>query len=360
MTGSLITMPQFGETVTEATVLQWLCKVGDTVTAFAPVLEIATDKVDTEVPAPVTGRVTELLVAEGDTVPVGTPLARIDTVWAVEEDRPSADTPDSSTTVVWRHTESPRKRRSTAPMELSPRRHQLSPRQRRMAAVEAAERPAAVELTGVTETSEPQAVSATPLPVRDDSRVVETMTAAPLSAPTLPRFAVAELDVTPLSRTPIDTTLLTAAVAASIFTSVHRRRLTDGDAVELAVDGQHIPRARDLTPAAIRERIAAGKGAAPTGDAAWIGVEDVGKLGLSTVTGPLDEGYRLHVCVGATVERAVVTTAASGRPVIEFISAATVSVAADPSITTAQIGQLIDDIRTRISDPRWVAELCES
>ncbi|MCV7322674.1 biotin/lipoyl-binding protein [Mycolicibacterium confluentis] len=151
-------MPQFGETVTEATVLQWLCKVGDTVTAFTPVLEIATDKVDTEVPAPVTGRVTELLVAEGDTVPVGTPLARIDTVLAVEEDLPSADTPDSPKTVVWRHTQSPRKRRSTAATEVSPRRHQLSPRQRRSAALEAAERAPEVEQTVVTATAAPRTV----------------------------------------------------------------------------------------------------------------------------------------------------------------------------------------------------------
>lgn len=209
--------------------------------------------------------------------------------------------------------------------------------------------------------SAPASAPTTPPTLAQDSPREVTGTAVqPLSAPTLPRFAVAELDVTPLSGTPIDTTLITAAVAASLFTSVHRRRLTDGDAVELAVDGRHIPRARDLTPAAIRARIADGKGAAPTGAAAWIGVEDVGKLGLSSVTSPLDDGYRLQVCVGATVERAVVTTAASGRPVIEFISAATVSVAADPSITTTQIGQLIDDIRTRISDPRWVAELRES
>lgn len=353
-------MPQFGETVTEATVLQWLCKVGDTVTALAPVLEIATDKVDTEVPAPVSGRIAELLVAEGDTVPVGTPLARIDTVLATETDRLPADPPDPAKAVVWRHTQSPRKRRSTAPAEVSPRRHELSPRKRRLAALASADSPPMVEQTmGAAAVAATTSMS-TLQRAQHRPRVVEHIAMQPLSPPTLPRCAVAELDVTPLSGTPTDTTVITAAVAASLFTSVHRRRLIDDDAVELAVDGKHIARARDLTPAAIRARIADGGGASLTTDVAWIGVEDVGRLGLSSVTGPLDDGCRLQVCVGAAVERAIVAASTSGRPMIEFVSTATVSVVADPSITTAEIGQLIDDIRTRISDPRWVAELLDS
>ena len=69
-------MPQLGETVTEATVTRWLVAVGDTVALDAPLLEVTTDKVDTEVPAPVTGVVTEILVAEGATVAVGTQIGR--------------------------------------------------------------------------------------------------------------------------------------------------------------------------------------------------------------------------------------------------------------------------------------------
>jgi 2-oxoglutarate dehydrogenase E2 component (dihydrolipoamide succinyltransferase) len=70
-----VTMPQLGETVTEATVTRWLKHVGDHVEADEPLFEVSTDKVDSEVPAPGAGVVTEILVAEGDTVAVGTRLA---------------------------------------------------------------------------------------------------------------------------------------------------------------------------------------------------------------------------------------------------------------------------------------------
>ena len=58
----IVTMPQLGETVTEGTVLRWLVKVGDEVREDDPILEISTDKVDTEVPSPFAGKVTNLLV----------------------------------------------------------------------------------------------------------------------------------------------------------------------------------------------------------------------------------------------------------------------------------------------------------
>ncbi|MCS6893011.1 MAG: 2-oxo acid dehydrogenase subunit E2 [Deltaproteobacteria bacterium] len=63
-------MPQMGESVTEATVSKWLVKVGDVVKRDQPILEISTDKVDSEVPAPEDGIVKEILVKEGETVPV--------------------------------------------------------------------------------------------------------------------------------------------------------------------------------------------------------------------------------------------------------------------------------------------------
>jgi 2-oxoisovalerate dehydrogenase E2 component (dihydrolipoyl transacylase) len=71
-------MPQLGETVTEGTVAQWLKKVGDTVEKYEPFLEVSTDKVNAEVPAPVTGVIKEVLVKEGDTVPIGTAIAVIE------------------------------------------------------------------------------------------------------------------------------------------------------------------------------------------------------------------------------------------------------------------------------------------
>jgi 2-oxoisovalerate dehydrogenase E2 component (dihydrolipoyl transacylase) len=77
-----ITMPQLGETVTEGTVAQWLKKVGDSVEKYEAFLEVSTDKVNAEVPSPVTGVIKEVLVKEGDTVPIGTAIAVIEEVGA--------------------------------------------------------------------------------------------------------------------------------------------------------------------------------------------------------------------------------------------------------------------------------------
>lgn len=70
-------MPQLGETVTAGTVNTWHKQVGDTVTADEPLLEVGTDKVDSDIPAQADGTVLEIRVAEGEEVPVGTVLAII-------------------------------------------------------------------------------------------------------------------------------------------------------------------------------------------------------------------------------------------------------------------------------------------
>jgi pyruvate dehydrogenase E2 component (dihydrolipoamide acetyltransferase) len=72
-----VLMPQMGESVTEGTVTRWLKRAGERVERDSPLLEISTDKVDAEIPAPATGVLSEVLVAEGTTVPVATVLARI-------------------------------------------------------------------------------------------------------------------------------------------------------------------------------------------------------------------------------------------------------------------------------------------
>jgi len=72
-------MPKMGESIMEGTVIEWKKKVGDTVELDETVLEIATDKVDSEVPAPIAGILVEILAQEGDTIEVGKPIAIIDT-----------------------------------------------------------------------------------------------------------------------------------------------------------------------------------------------------------------------------------------------------------------------------------------
>ncbi len=79
-----VTMPQLGESVTEGTVTRWLKKEGDRVEADEPLLEVSTDKVDTEIPSPSAGYLTKIIVAEDETVEVGAELALIDSdrvVW---------------------------------------------------------------------------------------------------------------------------------------------------------------------------------------------------------------------------------------------------------------------------------------
>src|SRR5262245_49145970 len=70
-------MPQLGETVTEGTITRWFKQVGEHIDADEPLFEVSTDKVDSEVPAPQAGVVSEILVPEGETVEVGARLAVI-------------------------------------------------------------------------------------------------------------------------------------------------------------------------------------------------------------------------------------------------------------------------------------------
>ena len=75
--GEDVTMPELGESVTEGTITQWLKSVGDKVEVDEPLLEVSTDKVDTEIPSPVAGTLVEILAEEDDTVEVGDVIARI-------------------------------------------------------------------------------------------------------------------------------------------------------------------------------------------------------------------------------------------------------------------------------------------
>ena len=84
-----ITMPQLGETVTEGTITRWFKHVGDQVAENELLFEVSTDKVDSEVPSPAAGLLSEILVQEGDTVDVGTVLARIGDAGSVPAAEPA-------------------------------------------------------------------------------------------------------------------------------------------------------------------------------------------------------------------------------------------------------------------------------
>lgn len=85
-----ITLPQLGETVTEGTITRWFKKVGDQVAEDEPLFEVSTDKVDTEVPSPISGVLNEIRVQEGDTVAVGTVIAVVGNASAAPAPAPVA------------------------------------------------------------------------------------------------------------------------------------------------------------------------------------------------------------------------------------------------------------------------------
>src|SRR4051812_20798173 len=92
-------MPQMGVSVAEGTVVEWKKRVGDWVEADEPIVEISTDKVETEVPSPATGRVTTIDVEVGSTVDVGAVLATIDTGATPGEAHPEEHRPPISPVV---------------------------------------------------------------------------------------------------------------------------------------------------------------------------------------------------------------------------------------------------------------------
>src|SRR5229473_131263 len=77
-TTTRVVMPQLGESVHEGTISKWLVKPGDKVVEFEPMLEVDTDKVNAEVPAPVTGILREILAKEGETVQAGAEIAVVE------------------------------------------------------------------------------------------------------------------------------------------------------------------------------------------------------------------------------------------------------------------------------------------
>jgi len=91
-----VVMPQMGESIVEGTLTRWLKKVGEKVERDEPLFEISTDKVDTEIPAPEAGVLTEILVAEGTTVGINTVVGRIGTATSAPAAQPTAAAPPPS------------------------------------------------------------------------------------------------------------------------------------------------------------------------------------------------------------------------------------------------------------------------
>lgn len=108
----IIELPQVGESVTEGTIVRWLKQVGDSVDRYDPLVEVSTDKVSMEVPSPVAGVITEILAMEGETLPMGAPIASIQTNDTANADAESVSTVDTASA-----TNHPAAPPETTPME---------------------------------------------------------------------------------------------------------------------------------------------------------------------------------------------------------------------------------------------------
>ncbi|MGH2678368.1 MAG: biotin/lipoyl-containing protein, partial [Actinomycetota bacterium] len=148
-----VKMPQLGETVVEGTIVKWLKTEGDDVDRDEPLFEISTDKVDTEVPSPVAGKLQQIKVPEGETVSVGTELAVIEEAGGgdgqAQAEQPQPETKEPATPAGGdgqpreaepdqaRETSQPaegeRRPAPVATAERGPRSHILSPLVRRLA-----------------------------------------------------------------------------------------------------------------------------------------------------------------------------------------------------------------------------------
>ncbi len=93
----IIELPQVGESVTEGVIGVWLKSVGDRIERFDPLVEVVTDKVNMEMPSPVSGTLTAILAAEGETIPMGAPIAEVQADGELPTD--AGDTPDSPAAV---------------------------------------------------------------------------------------------------------------------------------------------------------------------------------------------------------------------------------------------------------------------
>jgi len=157
-----VTMPRLGESVSEGTVTRWLKKEGEQVEADEPLLEVSTDKVDTEIPAPASGVLSSIRVGEDETVEVGVELAVIDEAGTAGRGAPAQEAPQQEASQQEAPAEAPRQE---APAQQQPAEQPAPPQQQPAAAEAAPQQPAAQ-----AEPAQPaEPATAPPQPAAQDS-----------------------------------------------------------------------------------------------------------------------------------------------------------------------------------------------
>jgi len=115
-----VVMPQMGVSVSEGTITKWLKQEGEHVEADEPLLEISTDKVDTEVPSPGTGTLTQILVQEGQTVDVGTKVGQIGGGGGAPEPEAAPTPPEPATQQAAQQADAPSPAETPQPVQQQP------------------------------------------------------------------------------------------------------------------------------------------------------------------------------------------------------------------------------------------------
>lgn len=204
-----VNLPALGESVTEGTVTRWLKNVGDHVEVDEPLLEVSTDKVDTEIPSPIAGIIEAILVAEDETVEVGTPLVTIgDGAGAAAPEAPTEAAPVAAEAPVEVPAAPPVEQVQAAPVQAAPVQAapveaapvQAAPVQ--AAPVQAAQAEVAPVQAPVAETPAPAAPAAPPA-ATPAAPPAATPAAPPAAVPSAPAALAADLNagyVTPLVR----------------------------------------------------------------------------------------------------------------------------------------------------------------
>ncbi|MGV8886210.1 MAG: 2-oxoglutarate dehydrogenase, E2 component, dihydrolipoamide succinyltransferase [Microbacteriaceae bacterium] len=208
-----VNLPALGESVTEGTVTRWLKNVGDRVEVDEPLVEVSTDKVDTEIPSPVAGIIEEILVAEDETVEVGAPLVRIgsgEAAPAAEPEAPAADAAPSEAAPA-----------EAAPAEAAPAEAasaasaEAQPAEAAPAEVATAEAPAQPSTEAATEAPAPS----TPEPAATEAPATEA--ASPVTAQIQPSTEVPAAAEAPAATAAPAATEAPAASAAPVTTGAH-------------------------------------------------------------------------------------------------------------------------------------------
>lgn len=177
-------MPKLGESVTEGTIGRWLKQPGDVLAQYEPMLEVTTDKVDTEVSAPIDGRLAEILVAEGETVSVGTIIARLEPVGATDSSNGALDGAAEANSAPPSATPAPSQ--TAAPVERSA---PISPAVARLAAEHA------IDLREVSGTGTGGRVTKKDVEAFVAARAAGTAAPQPSSAPAQPTAPTTQTDL---------------------------------------------------------------------------------------------------------------------------------------------------------------------